>query len=164
MIRQQLRQIIGPGHNLGAIGEAGELYLIESDAWLKAANADTWFPVTGLHAGARSGQVSLDASNGKLILAKSGLYEIQISVSHSFSNSDGTPELRGAVYQNGEVLPESIFINNSNRTIAFYNSSGNNFLLEVTDIPVELTAWFKYSATGNVSFKQLTFSAKGLYS
>ena len=157
--------IIGAGHNAGAFGEVGELYVAADDEYEILLNdTDTWMPLANLNEGISSQNVVLDGANGAMTLATPGSYELSIFATYSLSKVDGTPPLFDiGIFANGTLVERSKVEANVEQDAGFKNSAGMGTVYRVEE-STEIVIKAKCGISCTVDFSHLNFSAKGIYS
>jgi len=158
----------GAKNVIGSVGEAGSVFLDDSDAFSVAflagvakelTEANSVGAATPLNSGATSGGVVSNGSAGSITLNKIGFYEI--SLSSSFSSSGGT-KVDGAVYLNDVRLGNVAFerdISNPNDV----GSVGPSNIVEILqgDLPAVLTCKVICVTARTLSFNHLSLHALG---
>ena len=158
----------GGGASLGAVGDSGSVFLDDSDAYSIAFAAGVAKEITEansvgaaspLNAGPVSGVVTVDGSAGSVIVNKSGLYEVSLSM--SFSSSGGT-KVDGAIYKNG-VRQGNISFERDISTPNDVGSVGPSNVIEILDgdLPAVLTCRLICDAIRTLSIPHFSLHALG---
>jgi hypothetical protein len=164
MIHDTDPDIIGAGHNPGALGESGELYLATADNYTKLLNdPDTWLQLTGLNEGVATKNVIIDGIAGTISLVTPGVYTLGLFVTHSVSKNDTYPDLTMAIFANGVQIPQATFDASTEQGVSFLDTSGIETAYRITE-PTELVVKIKFGISGTVAIPHLNFIATGVYS
>jgi hypothetical protein len=158
----------GAKNLVGSVGEAGSVFLDDTDAYSvtflagiakELTEANSVGSATPLNSGSTSGIVVSNGIAGSITLNKVGFYEI--SLSSSFSSSGGT-KVDGAVYLNNVRLGNVAF----ERDIANPNdvgSVGPSNIVEILsgDLPAVLTCKVICGTSRILSFNHFSLHALG---
>jgi len=148
----------GPGIALGALGNYGELYILESDAY-SGIIVVTPGVVDDLNEGVNSG-ITLDGAAGQFTLNTPGAYEVMMGMSFSLS---GVTTASAGFYADGVLVPDtvkSVDIQNSN--VVELLSALNQFELTEGDVPLVLEIRIWSANARSIDIEHLTFTLKGI--
>lgn len=103
---------------IGALGEAGDAYIIEADAYTVGVNASTFTIVDDINAGVTSGEITVNGTLGTITINKTGTYQAVMGMSFSLNGGD---TIEGAFFVNGVESTRGTF----ERDIANVNDVGS---------------------------------------
>jgi len=127
--------IIGSGMTMGALGELGELYIVNADSYTLELSVDEYTILDGVHSGAIGGEVAVNGALGTITINKIGQYQANVNMSFSLDGKD--TKIDGSIFANG-IRQDKVHFERDIKTVGVVGAAGAVGFCNIDVVPVVL--------------------------